>query len=801
MSRSRMRWYGSARRLALLAAAALAASALVGSGPTVAQAETANSGEPAVQPSAAQSEVDAAAAQARATGQPVEIESLRTATTTTFVRPDGLMRLDQAPAVDTYVASAKPTESYGDDERLVTGVAPNLKSKYRSYLAFATPTVPAGARLMAAHLRVFQQSAVTCTPTELTAVPMTESWTTAMTWAAQPDYSTTSEYAAAASFAHGRNGCQDDFDVIDVTKMVSVWHAGTVANHGLALRADEADATAYKALCSVDASAAPKGQPCATAGRGPVLSVTYNQTPAEPRGRSVTPCAVDCLGAGDLSAVTTSTSPVLAGSASDADGGLLQYDFEVWKGNVTADVDSYPDTACGTTQAHAGLVAAARTVDSYQSSQSGSWTVPAGSLTDGAAYVYRVRAFDGVACGPWSTGTGGWARFSVGDANALRHKAIATLDTWVGWLADNNVRGYVGEVGWPNQHQAKGDWSGLAHAWYGRAESHGLPVTTWVTGEWAGGHPLANYVSAGSHLSAGWTTTDASSVMEAHPGTTAIPHGVNITGPEMGSPSDCDVHPFSNVNVGQRNERIASTRSFTGGTYHYDIETHDDPANSTMRYLAGRGVRVVRIPFRWERMQRTPYGDLDAAELDYLRTMVRVAGEAGLKVVLDMHNYGGYYLHDLATGQGIRRTIGSAELPNDAFADVWTKLATAFANEPAIWALGLMNEPIATRPNCTSPGDPLPPAAPVTVSDAQQWEGASQAAVTAIRATGEQRTIMVGGFGWSGMKNWAALHPVAWIDDPTGNVMYEAHQYWDRSNSGIYQTYAEELAATEAQGW
>ncbi len=378
-----------------------------------------------------------------------------------------------------------------------------------------------------------------------------------------------------------------------------------------------------------------------------------------------------------------------------------------------------------------------------------------------------VGAFAALAALGFSLGTASAARPPAPAPtpdNALQDKAIATLDTWAGWLRQNKVRGYVGEVGWPNDDAR---WSPIAHAWYARAEAHDLPVTTWVTGEWPGNQQLANFVR---NSRTGWqfTTTHSSDVMEAHPGTPATPHGVNISGPDMGAASIDATSSFSNENYGILDQ-----------TYHYDDA-------STMAYLKAHKMEIIRIPFRWERIQRTPFGPLDPDELSRLRAMVRRVGDAGMTVVLDLHNFGQYYLHDGT--RGVRRSIGSAELPISAFTDVWTKLAKAFAAEPAVVALGLMNEPVELP---SAPG----------VSPQKLWENASQAAVNAIRATGEIRVIMVGGYNWSGMHSWASLHPVAWINDPARNVMYEAHQYWNSNNSGVYMSYEQELAAAKAQGW
>lgn len=131
---------------------------------------------------------------------------------------------------------------------------------------------------------------------------------------------------------------------------------------------------------------------------------------------------------------------------------------------------------------------------------------------------------------------------------------------------------------------------------------------------------------------------------------------------------------FSNANPGT-----------PGVEYHYD-----GPA--TFSFLARRGVEFVRIPFRWERLQPELGRALAGDELDRLLGVVGRAGAAGLKVVLDMHNYGAYYLADGTSG--VRRPIGSPELPVWRFAEIWGRIASNFKDEPAVVGYGLMNEPV-----------------------------------------------------------------------------------------------------------
>jgi endoglucanase len=152
-------------------------------------------------------------------------------------------------------------------------------------------------------------------------------------------------------------------------------------------------------------------------------------------------------------------------------------------------------------------------------------------------------------------------------------------------------------------------------------------------------------------------------------------------------------------------------------------------------------------------------------------------------VILDMHNYGAYYLSDGA--RGVRRPIGSASVRAAHFADAWRRIATAFVDEGAVVAYGLMNEPVEME----APG----------ARGARAWEHASRAAVKAIRSTGDRRLVMVPGYLWSAAQAWAGQHPFPWIWDPAGNIRYEAHHYWDLDHSSRYRrSYAQEVRALGA---
>jgi endoglucanase len=102
----------------------------------------------------------------------------------------------------------------------------------------------------------------------------------------------------------------------------------------------------------------------------------------------------------------------------------------------------------------------------------------------------------------------------------------------------------------------------------------------------------------------------------------AGPLGVTLSGPEFGTHQP----GFSNRKPGLFDR-----------DYTYNSER-------TTAYFYERGLRRLRIPVRWERLQPALHEGLDPAEMDRLRTAVGWVRKAGGEVVLDVHNYGRYCL-------------------------------------------------------------------------------------------------------------------------------------------------------------
>ena len=156
------------------------------------------------------------------------------------------------------------------------------------------------------------------------------------------------------------------------------------------------------------------------------------------------------------------------------------------------------------------------------------------------------------------------------------------------------------------------------------------------------------------------------------------------------------------------------------------------PTHTEIDYYASKGLDVIRLPFLWERLQRTELGPLDAAELGRLDDVVNYATSKGLKIEIEPHNY----------GYGFGSLIGSGETPNSSFADLWGKLAVHYKSNPDV-IFGLMNEP--------------------HVQTATEWLSSANAAIAAIRSAGAAQQILVPGSYYDGAWTWTTSDNAAVI--------------------------------------
>jgi hypothetical protein len=383
----------------------------------------------------------------------------------------------------------------------------------------------------------------------------------------------------------------------------------------------------------------------------------------------------------------------------------------------------------------------------------------------------------------------GGTRFgAVAAPDKLEERALRGLKLFTDWLAANSAKGFIGELGFPGDRNKldeyncgrtprrfKDDyvkWNNLAEAWFRRADEAKLWATIWATGEWWGDYTLAVYKKSSESAPSVNATNTQSLVFERHLSTPDYERGITVAGGEFGANSGTEetLRKFSNRKPGVYED-----------DYHYDTQ-------ATFDYLAARGVTLVRIPFRWERIQPRLLGALDAAELRRLREAVERARKSragmprGMKVILDVHNFGAYYEDADGSGKGKRRDFRERNFAQ-YLVDLWARLSAEFKAVPDVF-YGLMCEPV----------DPETEKDVRRTAMTEAWEAACQQTLDKIRASGDNKLILLSGYLWSGVLNWGTQHPRGWVKDPQNNVLYEAHHYWDSDSSGHYcLSYDDEL--------
>lgn len=203
------------------------------------------------------------------------------------------------------------------------------------------------------------------------------------------------------------------------------------------------------------------------------------------------------------------------------------------------------------------------------------------------------------------------------------------------------------------------------------------------------------------------------------------------------------------------------------------------PTVEELDYWQSKGIRLIRLPFKWERLQPELNGDFDSNYFEGLKRSVTMMGQRNMLVILDVHNYA-YYGGEL---------IGTAAVPMAAFGDLWGRLAAHFKSDSAVYGYGLMNEPA----DC-------------------DWAAAAQVAIDAIRQEDTTTRIYVA----NGYSVWAATYingdPLQWaedhmrigpneLNDPLNLIRWEFHLYLDHDASGKYKhTYQFEIERTDGPG-
>lgn len=165
-----------------------------------------------------------------------------------------------------------------------------------------------------------------------------------------------------------------------------------------------------------------------------------------------------------------------------------------------------------------------------------------------------------------------------------------------------------------------------------------------------------------------------------------------------------------------------------------------------------------------------------ASKLALLKDFVAEVVKKDIYVLLNSHNYARYVIN----GEGIR--VGSSPVTTKRIKDLWEKLANEFKTTKNIWGYGIMNEPN-------------------NMADKEQWFNITQAIITGIRTKDSSTAIVVGSNSWSSAERWnEESDNLKNLINPSNNLIFEAHVYFDKDASGQYLASHDEEEASPNTG-
>ena len=208
------------------------------------------------------------------------------------------------------------------------------------------------------------------------------------------------------------------------------------------------------------------------------------------------------------------------------------------------------------------------------------------------------------------------------------------------------------------------------------------------------------------------------------------------------------------------------------GTYgvHYVY-----PQTTEIEYFASKGVQVIQLPFKWERIQRTLGGPLDTKELSLINKFVEDCAQHNIKVTLVLQNFGRYKIN------GIEHILGDNVVTVGHFKDFWRKMAVAMLDKYNVYAFSLMTEPHDMGK--------------------YSWATSAQQGILGIREVDRQTTILVDGDNYSNPETWAKYNDnLKFLYDPANKILFNAHCYFDQDHSGAYKKSYDACNANELTG-
>ena len=167
--------------------------------------------------------------------------------------------------------------------------------------------------------------------------------------------------------------------------------------------------------------------------------------------------------------------------------------------------------------------------------------------------------------------------------------------------------------------------------------------------------------------------------------------------------------------------------------------------------IASMGLDHVRLPISYDRLEEED-GTVKEEGYQYIDNAVAWCREAGLHIILDLHNAYGYSFDPLQEIED-RELFFRSEPLWQRFVSLWERIAARYSAYPDDVAYELLNEIISP-------------------AIAEEWNNIADAAIAAIRRVAPRSWIIVGGVRYNHVTSVPMLHKPA--DD---RIVYNFHCY------------------------
>ncbi len=199
------------------------------------------------------------------------------------------------------------------------------------------------------------------------------------------------------------------------------------------------------------------------------------------------------------------------------------------------------------------------------------------------------------------------------------------------------------------------------------------------------------------------------------------------------------------------------------------------PSENDIEYFYQQGFQLITVPFKWERVQNIPGGDLNQENIDEIRRVLLYCAPRNIKVILTMHNFGRYRIAETD------HVVGGKTVTRNHFTDFWMKMARALKDVKNIYGFEIMSEP-------HDMGD-------------FDWFTTAQEAINGIRTIDKKTSIIISGDNYANAEKWWQYSDVLKnLTDPSNSIIYDAHCYFDKNYSGRYAESYENSGVDEYTG-